>query len=124
MLLNNCSEVSRKGTVYEDIYKELEAIAMKDERLLEAFTQWQELSLSNEQYHAYEGRLKRILDEEAVVIEAKLREEEALEKGKSIEKRDTVIRLAQLQLSLEQIATATELGVKEVENILIEADIH
>lgn len=71
----------RKGTVYEDIYKELEAIAMKDERLLDAFTQWQELSLSDEQYFAYEGRLKRILDEEAAVIEAKLREEEALQKG-------------------------------------------
>lgn len=68
----------RKGTVYEDIYKELEAIAMKDERLLDAFTQWQELSLSDEQYFAYEGRLKRILDEEAAVIEAKLREEEAV----------------------------------------------
>lgn len=68
----------RKKTVYEDIYKELEAIAMKDERLLDAFTQWQELSLSDEQYQAYEGRLKRILDEEATVIEAKLREEEAV----------------------------------------------
>lgn len=117
----------RKGTVYEDIYKELEAIAMKDERLLEAFTQWQELSLSDEQYHAYEGRLKRILDEEAAVIEAKLREEEALEKGlekgKVMEKRNTVIRLVQLQLPVEQIAIATELSVKEVENILKEADI-
>jgi hypothetical protein len=68
----------RKRTVYEDIFKELEAIAMKDERLLDAFTQWQELSLSDEQYFAYEGRLKRILDEEAAVIEVKLREEEAV----------------------------------------------
>lgn len=96
---------------------------MKDERLLDAFTQWQELSLSDEQYHAYEGRLKRILDEEVAVIEAKLREEEALEKGKSIEKRNTVIRLAQLQLPIEQIATATELSVIEVKKILKEADI-
>jgi hypothetical protein len=49
----------RKRTVYEDNFKELEAIAMKDERLLDAFTQWQELSLSDEQYFAYEGRLSK-----------------------------------------------------------------
>lgn len=71
----------RKSAVYEDIFKELEAIAMKAERLMDAFTQWQELSLSDEQYYAYEGRLKRILDEESAVLEAKLREEEALNKG-------------------------------------------
>lgn len=72
----------KEKEIYEDIYKELEAIAMKDEQLFDALTQWRELSLTEAQYHAYEGRLKRILDEEAAVEEAKLREQEAREEGK------------------------------------------
>lgn len=71
----------RKGSVYEDIYKELEEIAMEDKQLFDAFEHWQELSMSDSEYFAYLNRLKRIKDEEAVIIEAKLREEEAVEKA-------------------------------------------
>jgi len=69
----------RNGKVYEDIYKELEVIAMKDETLHEAFENWEALSGTAEQMIAYEGRMKRIFDEEATVREAQLRIEEAEE---------------------------------------------
>lgn len=72
----------RNGKVYEDIYKELEEIAMKDETLKNAFQGWDMLSAAGEEVLAYEARLKQVLDEEAAKREAELREQEALEKGR------------------------------------------
>lgn len=60
---------------------ELEAIAMKDETLHNAFENWERLSLTQEEVLAYEARLKRVLDEEAAVREAELREQEARERA-------------------------------------------
>ena len=71
----------RKGQVYEDIYKELEEITMKDEHLRDAFTSWEELSSTPDGLLAYRSRLKRIMDEEAAFREAELRAEAALERG-------------------------------------------
>lgn len=71
----------RSNKIYEDIYKELEEIAMKDPVLRQAFQSWQELSSTKEQMLQYESRLKHLLDEEAAVREAQLREEAALERG-------------------------------------------
>ncbi|PID25078.1 PD-(D/E)XK nuclease family transposase [Sporosarcina sp. P7] len=61
----------RKQHIYEDIYKELEAIAMTDKHLQEAFTSWNEMSLDSDGRFAYEVRLKQVLDQEAAVNEAK-----------------------------------------------------
>lgn len=72
----------RNGKVYEDIYKELEAIAMKDETLKQAFQGRDILSASQEEVLAYEARLKQVLDAEAAKREAELREQEALERGR------------------------------------------
>jgi predicted transposase/invertase (TIGR01784 family) len=71
----------RNGKVYEDIYKELEEIAMKDETLKNAFQGWDVLSATQEEVLAYEARLKQVLDEEAARREAELREQEAREEG-------------------------------------------
>lgn len=71
----------RNGEVYEDIYKELEEISMKDETLKHAFQGWDVLSASHEEVLAYEARLKQVLDEEAAKREAELREQEAREKA-------------------------------------------
>src|SRR5690625_132929 len=67
----------RNGAVYEDIYKKMEVIAMKDVTLHSAFKKWEEISLTREQRFAYESRLKRVLDEESAQREAKLRLNEA-----------------------------------------------
>lgn len=66
---------ARKQRVYDEIYEELEALAMKDERLMEAFGAWDELSATPEMRMAYTSRLKTILD-----TESKLRY--AMTKGK------------------------------------------
>lgn len=62
---------ARKQKVYDEIYRELEDLAMKDEHLLEAFNVWQDLSMSDEEVIAYQSRLKYLLDEEAKYDHAK-----------------------------------------------------
>ncbi len=56
---------ARKEKVYDQIYEELEELAVKDENIADAFFAWEELSRSKEDVLAYESRLKYILDEEA-----------------------------------------------------------
>lgn len=77
--------------VYDDIYKELEAIAMNDETLYKAFEHWEELSTTQEQRLAYESRFKQIMDDEAgrrdVQLWAQRQVEEAEQKAKEVEER-------------------------------------
>lgn len=72
----------RKSKVYEDIFKELEEIAMKDEVLREAFASWETLSANEEEMLAYLARHKQLMDEEAMVNEAEIRVQEGIEKGR------------------------------------------
>ncbi|MDC3414481.1 Rpn family recombination-promoting nuclease/putative transposase [Aquibacillus sp. 3ASR75-11] len=71
----------RNHKVYDDIYRELEEISMKDKSLRDAFENWEELSMTEEEYFAYEARLKRIIDEEAAKREAELNIQEAKQKA-------------------------------------------
>nr|WP_231514962.1 Rpn family recombination-promoting nuclease/putative transposase [Oceanobacillus salinisoli] len=73
---------TKNSKIYHDIYRELEVISMKDKSLRDAFQHWEELSMSQEQYLAYESRLKRVMDEEAAQREAELRAQEAEREGR------------------------------------------
>ncbi|MBM7649383.1 putative transposase/invertase (TIGR01784 family) [Bacillus ectoiniformans] len=111
----------RNGEVYEDIYKELEEIAMKDEKLKNAFQGWDLLSATHEEVLAYEARVKQVLDEEAARIEAELREKEAREEGREEgreeEKRSVIKRMLKQGLEVEQIALIVEVSKEDVEKI-------
>lgn len=78
----------RNKTYYEEIYKELEEIAVTDEKLQQAFQRWKTLSMSQEEVLAYEYRMKQILDAESIEAEYELRKQEAFQQGieKGIEK--------------------------------------
>jgi len=78
---------------------------MKDGTLHSAFQSWEALSGSQEEVLAYEARLKRVLDEEAAVREAELREQKGRQEEKEITARllltdgfdvETVVRLSRL----------------------------
>lgn len=98
----------RKGKVYEEIYLELEELAMKDEELLNAFNVWQDLSQSPEDYYAYQSRLKYILDEAAKLEDTKyIAEQEGLLKG---------IERGMEQGIQQGIEQGIELGIKQGEN--------
>lgn len=107
----------RNGKVYDEIFKELEAIAMKDQTLQDAFENWEELSLTREQRLAYESRLKKVLDEESAVREAELRvqkgREEGMEKGiakgKQVAEEAIARRLLAEGMDIETIAKVTGL---------------
>lgn len=102
----------RKEKVYDDIYQELEALAMKDENLLKAFTAWESLSQTPETIIAYNSRLKAILDEEARLDDVR---EKSLEEGfeQGIEK--VARKMLAKGKSNEEIIDATDLTIKEVE---------
>ncbi|MEG0385832.1 MAG: Rpn family recombination-promoting nuclease/putative transposase [Solibacillus sp.] len=73
---------ARKTKVYEEIYMDLEELAMKDENFQEAFNVWESMSQTPETVIAYQSRLKVLNDEEARL--ADMREigiEEGIEKG-------------------------------------------
>lgn len=128
----------RNKKVYDDIYEQLEGIAMSDERLLQAFASWQNLSLSQEELNAYEGRLRRIQDEEAARAEAAQDIEEAQqqineaqqkakeEKQKRIEAEQQINQFKQVaiqsmlaqNLTLEEIAEKLDLSILEVQKII------
>jgi len=119
----------RNETVYEDIYKELEGIAMKDDTLHTAFKNWEELSLTQEEIFAYEARLKRVIDEEAAQREAKLREEEARKRAEKVgekigekrgkqEAKETIARrLLAKGMEIESVAEVTGLKKERVMEI-------
>ncbi|MDV6379262.1 PD-(D/E)XK nuclease family transposase [Sporosarcina sp. GW1-11] len=131
----------RNGKIYNDIFKELEAIAMNDETLRSAFTSWEALSGTPEEFFAYESRMKRVLDEEAAVREAELRLEEAVQKAtekateiatkKATQRaerkaQEEKIRMVQSLLAMgvevEKIAVATKLDQQVV--LDIQEDMH
>lgn len=119
----------RKQKVYDDIFKELEEIAMKDKTLQAAFENWETLSGTPEEVAAYQARLKRILDDEAAVREAELRMQDARKKalregleegrqegrkegrkeGRQEEKESTARRLLIRGLSVSEVVEITEL---------------
>lgn len=111
----------RKGEVYEDIFKELEEIAMKDETLQTAFQSWELLSRTQEEVLAYEARLKRVLDEEAAVREAELRIQEARQEAREeaiqaiqAEKEKMARRLLAKGMNIEEVADLTELSEEHI----------
>lgn len=115
----------RKKKVYEDVYKELEEIAMKDDRLQDAFNSWNEISVEPDGLQAYRARLKQVMDEEAMVREAQLREEAlkkdahlreeaALEKGREQGVEKTARNLLVMDMDVETVAKGTGLSIDEV----------
>src|SRR5699024_2497566 len=138
----------RNEKVYDDIYRELEEIAMKDEQLRDAFQNWEELSMTPEEYFAYETRLKRVMDEESFQYEMEQlkreieqgqkeieRGQKEIEQGKKeIEQGQKVIErekkevtqgqkeIAQKNKELMQMNKAVEQKKKEVEQKLNEAN--
>lgn len=124
----------RSDKVYEDIFKELEEIAMEDETLNEAFESWEALSGTREEMVAYESRLRRIFDDEAAVREAMLRLEEGvakgveqgrelgleqgLEQGVELEKEKVVRRLVTSGADMEIIKVATGLSEERIQEIM------
>lgn len=115
----------RNDCIYEDILKELEAIAMKDESLHDAFGKWEELSATQEERLAYEVRLKQVLDADAAVREAELRVQEAMEKGmeKGMEngrkkEREVIARrLLAIGMNKEEVAKLAGLTMRQLDEL-------
>src|SRR5690625_6499039 len=79
---------------------------MEDESLREAFSDWEELSMTQEQRLAYQSRLKHILDEEARQRRWELREQE---------EKERIERIAELEERVEKGKKEIEEGKKRID---------
>ncbi|WP_194841183.1 Rpn family recombination-promoting nuclease/putative transposase [Sporosarcina cascadiensis] len=117
----------RKSYIYEDIYKELEAIVVNDKHLQDAFTNWNELSLDPKERQAYEVRLKQILDQEAAVNEAKWRlevaEKQALERGMEKATAQMARKMLEKHMNVEEVAELTGLPIERMQKIKAELNL-
>ncbi|CAM3273663.1 hypothetical protein FITA111629_14025 [Filibacter tadaridae] len=103
---------------------------MNDGTLRTAFQSWEALSGSDEEAFAYDVRLKKVLDEEAAVREAELREQEGrkeglqkgLKEGRKEEKEITARLLLNEGFDVEKVirlSRLTRVQVLEIKNELI-----
>lgn len=101
---------ARKQKVYDDIYLELEELAMKDENLIEAFNAWENLSQTPESIIAYHSRLKAITDEEAKLDYAEFKgmKKQAIESAKVLLTKN---------IPNEVIMESTGLTIEEIEQV-------
>lgn len=111
---------ARKQKVYEDIYKELEELAMKDDRLNEAFTAWEELSKTQEEVIAYHSRLKVLIDEEAKLDYAKHKGleqgiEQGIEQGKEAMLKQIIFKMIASGSDNASIQQLTDASFEEIE---------
>lgn len=112
-------------TVYEDIFLELEEIAMQDDTLRNAFQHWEAISTSREKRLAYETREKEILDALAAKREAELFAErsrkEGFEKGREEGREEGIVTVAKNMiekgLDTETIAELTGMAPGKIEKL-------
>lgn len=90
---------------------------MGDERLQEAFNNWNEISVEQENLLAYRTRLKQVMDEESKVKEAELRVEAALEKGLERGIEMTARNFLGMGMEIETVAKGTGLSIEQVQAI-------
>ncbi|ARD48847.1 Rpn family recombination-promoting nuclease/putative transposase [Sporosarcina sp. P33] len=102
---------ARKNRVYDQIYQELEELAMRDDSLMNAFTAWEELSQSKKDVVAYQSRLKYILDEEGKLDDVKY---------KAIKERDEEIirNSVKSNIPIETISAITGHSVEKLHQII------
>ncbi|WP_234032336.1 Rpn family recombination-promoting nuclease/putative transposase [Lentibacillus cibarius] len=89
----------RKGKVYDDIYHELEEIALTDESLRETFQNWEELSSTQEQRLKYDSRLKQIMDEEAAKREHELRMQALDKREQEMDDREQIVKVKEQEVN-------------------------
>lgn len=117
---------ARKEKVYEEIYRQLEELAMKDENLFEAFEVWENMSQTPETIYAYQSRLKYMLDEEAKIVDtmAKGRKEgreegliEGIEIGKEEVLMETIRNGLTNGIDLSTLALLTGYSLEKISEI-------
>ncbi|PIC73904.1 hypothetical protein CSV76_08320 [Sporosarcina sp. P17b] len=103
---------------------------MKDEHLQDAFTSWVDMSRDSQGLLAYNARLKEVLDEEAFINEAKLREEAAnlkleAKKDQWIKQgvEQTARRLLKMKMDEKAVAEGTGLTIERVKEIKKEMNL-
>ncbi|WP_161485674.1 Rpn family recombination-promoting nuclease/putative transposase [Gracilibacillus timonensis] len=78
----------RRNKFHEDIFQELEELAMNDQTLQDAMDNWNELSQTEEQRLRYEARLKNLLDEQSRQRSMERKAEQIRQREEQIKQRE------------------------------------
>ncbi|WP_245183472.1 Rpn family recombination-promoting nuclease/putative transposase [Lentibacillus salicampi] len=106
---------SRNDEVYDEIYRELEAIAMSDDQLRDAFENWEELSMTQDQRLAYQSRLKQIMDEESFKADMEALKEDARKNNLEADRKNR--ETEKLNRETEKLNRETEKLNRETEKL-------
>ncbi|WP_148205032.1 Rpn family recombination-promoting nuclease/putative transposase [Anoxybacillus flavithermus] len=112
---------SRTKRMDEDMFRELEGIAMTERDILEALEEWQSLSVDPENRYAYEMRLKWLLDQLSNIRGS--REEglkEGLKKGREEGIKETIRKMNEKGMSVAEIAHILDMTEEDVRERLSE----
>lgn len=103
----------------EEMFRELEGIAMTEQDILEALEEWQNLSVDPENRYAYEMRLKWLLDQLSNIRGS--REEgrqeglkKGLEQGREEGKNETIRKMVEKGMSITDVAHILDMTEEEV----------
>ncbi len=111
----------------EEMFRELEGIAMTEQDILEALEEWQNLSVDPENRYAYEMRLKWLLDQLSNIRGSReegrqegLKEglkkglKEGLEQGREEGKNETIRKMVEKGMSITDVAHILDMTEEEV----------
>ncbi|UUI04706.1 Rpn family recombination-promoting nuclease/putative transposase [Oceanobacillus jeddahense] len=110
----------QRNHFYEDIYQELEEIAMVDKTLNVAMRVWEDLSRTEEERREYEIRLKQILDEQSKKRDRELLEQE-MEEVKE-QKEEMKIEKEEVEKQREEMKAEKEEAKKQKEEMKAEKE--
>lgn len=92
---------------------------MNDEYLQDAFSSWTEISVDPKELSAYRARMKEVLDAEAFIKEAELREqaaqEKGLEQGIQLAKEENALNLLMIDMDIETVVQVTGLTLERIQ---------
>uniref|UniRef100_UPI00262AB33C Rpn family recombination-promoting nuclease/putative transposase n=1 Tax=uncultured Anoxybacillus sp. TaxID=263860 RepID=UPI00262AB33C len=107
----------------EEMFRELEGIAMTEQDILEALEEWQSLSVDPENRYAYEMRLKWLLDQLSNIRGSRdegrregLKEglKKGLEQGREEGKNETIRKMVEKGMSITDVAHILDMTEEEV----------
>uniref|UniRef100_UPI0026312113 Rpn family recombination-promoting nuclease/putative transposase n=2 Tax=Anoxybacillus TaxID=150247 RepID=UPI0026312113 len=99
----------------EEMFHELEGIAMTEQDILEALEEWQSLSVDPENRYAYEMRLKWLLDQLSNIRGSRDEgRQEGLKQGREEGKNETIRKMVEKGMSITDVAHILDMTVEEI----------
>lgn len=107
-----------KKIVDEEIFRELEELAVNEQEVREALVEWESLSANKENKVLYEARLKFLRDQLSNIMgERRLGKEEGIREGIKEGIKKVALEMLKDGIAVEKVAKYANLSIEEVERL-------